>query len=75
MLLITKTTTVTDRRARLGSARFEELKMMKFAWKKNLPDLAAWNSREIEEINILEFEEMLIENEEEDQWDCSNNDE
>ena len=63
---------MTDRQARLGSARFEELKMMKSTWKKNLPDLAAWNSRETEEINILEFEEMLIENEEEDQWDCSN---
>ncbi|KAM6502313.1 hypothetical protein JOM56_002290, partial [Amanita muscaria] len=35
--------TATDRRARLGSDRFEELELMKFSWKKNLIDIATWN--------------------------------
>jgi hypothetical protein len=61
--------TATDRRARLGNERFEELEIMKFAWKQNLADLAAWNSEDVEEINILEFEEILVEDKEADQWD------
>ena len=47
---------------------------MKFAWKQNLADLAAWNSGEIEEINMLEFEEILLEDKEADQWDIGQED-
>jgi hypothetical protein len=32
---------------------------MKFAWRNNIPDLAAWNSSEVEEINIGEYEGLL----------------
>ena len=60
--------TATDRRALLGNKRFEELTVMKFAWKMNLRDLAAWNSVQIEDIPMMEFEELLIDNEEEDKW-------
>lgn len=41
---------------------------MKAAWKDNLPDLAAWNSGEVEEIQMIGFEEMLVEDEEEANW-------
>jgi len=30
---------------------FEELQMMKFAWRNNIRDLAAWNSAQVEEID------------------------
>ena len=59
----------TDRRASLGNKRFEELEIMKSAWKSNLTDLAAWNSGEVEEIQMEDFEEMLVNEEElENQW-------
>ena len=32
---------------------------MKFAWCNNIPDLAAWNSSEAEEINIGESKGLL----------------
>ena len=32
---------------------------MKFAWCNTIPDLAAWNSSEVEEINIGEYEGLL----------------
>ena len=41
---------------------------MKAAWKDDLPDLAAWNSVEVEEIQMVTFEEMLVEEEEEANW-------
>jgi hypothetical protein len=48
-----------DRRSRLGSKKFEELQVMKFAWHNNIPNLAAWNSDEIEEIDTLEYTTLL----------------
>ena len=48
-----------DQRSHLGSKKFEELQIMKFAWRNIIPDLAAWNSNEIEEINIGEYQAML----------------
>jgi hypothetical protein len=39
-----------DRRSRLGSKKFEELQLMKFAWRDTIPDLAPQNSNEVEEI-------------------------
>jgi hypothetical protein len=46
-----------DRRARLGASRFEELQLMKFAWRQDITDLAAWNSGLVEEIGI--YSDML----------------
>jgi hypothetical protein len=48
-----------DRRASLGATRFEELQMMKFAWRNNIADLAAWNSRLVEEVTMDEYCELL----------------
>ena len=39
-----------DRRAQLGADKFENLQLMKSAWKKNLVDVAAWNSNQVEEV-------------------------
>ena len=60
--------TATDCRSLLGNQRFEELTVMKSGWNMNLRDLAAWNSVQIEDIQMMEFEEILIDNEEEDKW-------
>jgi hypothetical protein len=49
-----------DRRARLGPMKFEELQVMKFAWRNNIPDLATWNSAFVEEVDQLdEFRGLL----------------
>ena len=48
-----------DRRSHLGSKKFEELQIMKFTWCNNIPNLAAWNSNEIEEINTMEYTTLL----------------
>lgn len=49
-----------DRRARLGPKKFEELQVMKSVWRNNVPDLAAWNSAFVEEVDDLdEFRELL----------------
>jgi hypothetical protein len=34
------------------------------AWQSNIKDLAAWNSGLIEEVNLLEYEELLA-----DEWE------
>jgi hypothetical protein len=49
-----------DRRARLGGQRFEELQIMKFAWRHNVIDVAAWNSNEIEQVAVKEYKDLLI---------------
>jgi hypothetical protein len=64
----------TKRRARLGAVRFEELQMMKFAWRKDIDDLAACNSSQIEEIEdeiITEYKDMLVADQDLDEWDKS----
>lgn len=50
---------------------FEVLLIMKFAWKKDLKDIVAWNSMQIEEINLTEFEEWLESEVELLQWEKS----
>lgn len=61
----------TKRRAQLGVARFEELQMMKFAWRNNIGDLAAWNSAHIEEVDseMKEYEDMLTADRDFEEWD------
>jgi hypothetical protein len=60
-----------DRRARLGPKKFEQLQIMKFAWRNTIRDLAAWNSGLVEEIDLEEFQLLLDadmrENENEDE--------
>jgi hypothetical protein len=52
--------TADDHRARLGAERFEELQIMKFAWRNTIPDLAAWNSGEVEEVDSEGFKGLLL---------------
>jgi hypothetical protein len=40
---------------------FEELVIMKSAWGPGLYDQAALNTSEVDEVSLMEFEEMLIE--------------
>ena len=38
---------------------FEQLQVMKFAWHKNIIDLAAWNLGKTDEVDLDEYSEML----------------
>lgn len=61
----------TKWRAQLGAEHFEELQVMKFAWKKNIGDLATWNSSQVEEVydEIKKFHDFLAVNREQEIWD------
>jgi hypothetical protein len=50
---------------------FEELQVMKFAWRSNIQNLAAWNSNEVEEVDtvITEFTTLLSD----DNWQADFN--
>jgi hypothetical protein len=63
----------TKRRAQLGAERFEELQMMKFAWRNNIGDLAAWNSAQVEQVDneMREYEDMLAADRDFEEWDKS----
>ncbi|KAG6912104.1 hypothetical protein DXG01_000608, partial [Tephrocybe rancida] len=61
--------TADDRRARLGAKTFEQLQIMKFAWRNNITDLAALNSKHIEEVSLEQFEELLEMDCEYGEWD------
>jgi hypothetical protein len=58
-----------DRRARLGSAVFEELVVMGSAWRPDIYDMAAWTSSQEEEVDFFDFEEMFIDDEEMVSWE------
>jgi hypothetical protein len=49
----------TDRQSHLGTKVFEELAMMGSAWGPGIYDAAAWNTMQVEEVNLLNFKEML----------------
>jgi len=61
----------TKCRAQLGVAHFKELQVMKFAWRNNIGDLAAWNSSQVEEIDdkLEEYRDMLAADGEQARWD------
>ena len=60
----------TKQRAQLGAAQFEELQMMKFAWRNNIGSLAALNSLQVEEVDeIREYEDMLVADRDFEEWD------
>jgi hypothetical protein len=50
---------VDDWRSRLGAERFEQLQMLKFTWRQEKVDFAAWNSGYVEQVDIEEFVELL----------------
>jgi hypothetical protein len=55
--------TAVDRRACLGATRFEELQLMKFAWRQNITDLASWNSGLVDKVDSGLYSNMLAEDE------------
>jgi hypothetical protein len=55
-----------DRQSRLGSKKFEELQVMKFAWRDKITDLAAWNYGLTEEVTLEEYKDMLAQ----DEWEA-----
>lgn len=59
----------TDRRARLGPITFEELTIMKSTWGPKLYDTAARNAAQVEEVSLLEFEQMLVDDFDMVEWD------
>lgn len=60
----------TKRRSQLGAERFEELQVMKFAWRNNVDDWAAWNSADVEEVNeTREYSDLVAADEEQWAWD------
>lgn len=63
----------TDKRSRLGPTRFEQLQMLKHAWKKDIVDLALWNLGQEEDIVYVldDFEELCLLDEamkKDDEW-------
>ena len=59
----------TDRRASLGCVPFEELTVMKSAWGPEIYDLAAWNVMQVEQVDMMDFEQMLVEDNDCLGWD------
>ena len=53
----------------LDSKVFEKLTIMGSAWEPGLYDAAAWNTLQVEEIDLLKFEEMLIDDVDTIKWD------
>ena len=60
----------TDRRSSLGAERFEELQMMKYLWRDNIPDLAALNVEQVEDVDMRDFEELLAHDVSTAAWDA-----
>ena len=50
--------TAVDRRARLTSEKFEHLQVLKFAWRKDIPDFAALNDEVEENIDLALFDDL-----------------
>ena len=50
---------------------FEELQIMKLAWKNNIRDLTAWNLSQVEEIDdeLGEYRDLLAADGEQAKWD------
>ena len=42
---------------------------MKSAWGLNIYDTAAWNSAQVEEVGLADFEEMLVDDFDAVEWD------
>ena len=58
-----------DHCACLGVVHFEELQVLRAAWKDNIVDLATWNSGEIEDVDMTKFESLLTEDIAASAWD------
>ena len=47
------------RRSRLSSDKFEQLQIMKFSWCLNIMSYASYNSGQVEECNLEEYQDLL----------------
>ena len=65
----------TKRRAQLGAERFEELQVMKFAWRSDIVDWASWNTTAVEEVDEMrEYADYMAADEEQQAWDREEDD-
>jgi hypothetical protein len=48
-----------DRRSHLGSNKFEQMQILKFARRNKVTDLTAWNDGLAEEINLEDYKDLL----------------
>lgn len=55
--------------ASLGAKWFEELQIMKFAWRKKVSDLAACNWAQVEQVELREYCEILEADKTSAEWD------
>ena len=53
----------------MGPVVFEEVTITKSAWGPGLCDVAAWNAAQMEEIGLLDYEQMLVDNGDLEEWD------
>ena len=60
---------VINCRACLGPIVFEELVIIKLAWRPDLYGMAAWNEAQSKDVNLFDFEEMLVKDTESSAWD------
>jgi hypothetical protein len=60
--------TATDRCARLKADIFEQLQIVKVAWRVQVVDLVQLNFEETEEV-LDDYEDLFLEDEELQQWD------
>ena len=57
------------RQSSLGAKHFEELQMMKFAWRKDLPDHAGCNWAQVEKVQLGEYTDILEADKISAEWD------
>jgi hypothetical protein len=63
----------TDKCSRLGHERFEELQVLKFAWRPTLADRAAENSNDVEQVDVMQdFVDLLTEEQDILEWERGN---
>ena len=61
----------TDCRASLGLVVFEEVTITKSAWGPGLGDIVAWNAAQMEEVGNFDFEQMLVDDGDQEECDKS----
>ena len=54
----------TDQRSCLGSDRFEQLQILKHRWRNTIVDCATFNSSQLDEHYLQNFEELYLVDEE-----------
>ncbi|KAG6816556.1 hypothetical protein H0H87_005128 [Tephrocybe sp. NHM501043] len=67
--IIVSKQTANNHCACLGATTFEQLQIMKFAWRSKTMDITAINSQHVEEINVEPFQELLGEDRDFKGWD------